>query len=248
MKRPELISSPENPKYKIWKSLLQSKGIKKNLKALLSGKTLVHEYFKKNFEQSFEILYTSDQGIPVNLGPQTKAFEIDKLLFKELDIVGSNYPLLCVPTPEIKAYQPMNKPGLNVFLPLGDPKNLGGALRNCLAFNVDEVILLSEAAHPFHPQAIKSSSGAVFNLNLSRGPSIKDINIKNLFILDKAGKNLNKIDWPEETNILVGEEGMGLPEDLKEKCKLISIPISEKIESLNANQALGITLYQKSIS
>ncbi|MFM8841557.1 MAG: TrmH family RNA methyltransferase, partial [Actinomycetota bacterium] len=44
--------------------------------------------------------------------------------------------------------------------------------------------------------------------------------------------------------IVVGSEGKGLSRLVKEKCDLLlSIPISSKVESLNASVAVSIALY-----
>jgi RNA methyltransferase, TrmH family len=243
MKNYKEITSSENAQFKSWKDLLNSKGIKKQKKALIQGKSIVHEYFKSFFDHDIEILFTKNHGVPANLGPKTKSFLLDSQLFDQLNITGVDYPMLSVPTPEITSYD-SNSNGLQVFLPLGDPKNLGAALRNCLAFGASSVILLQEASNPFHPQAIKASSGACFHLNLFKGPSILDLQDKNIFCLDSNGTPLQKVKWPKDPKILVGEEGQGLPASLKEKNQIVSIETSNKIESLNANQALGIVLYE----
>lgn len=241
------ITSFDNKTFKTWKELLTSKGIKKNNRALVQGKIVVHEYFKNFYDTDIEILFTKDHGFPGNLGPKTRAFLLSDELFQELNVTGVAYPMLCVPIKEIKPMpESLNEPA-QVYLPLGDPKNLGGAIRNCLAFGVETVVLLKEAAHPFHPQAIKASSGACFQLQLWNGPETKDLNIKNLHVLDGSGQATHKIKWPNPLHLLVGEEGQGPPENILKKATAVSIPISSKIESLNANQALGIALYEISV-
>ncbi len=242
------IASLENPTYKAWKELLHSKGIKKQQRALVQGKLIVHEYFKNFFTQNIEILFTEDQGYPGNLGPNTKAYKLSKELFAELNVTGVDYPMLCVTTPEILTWDPLSQPeGSAIFLPLGDPKNLGGALRNALAFEVENVVLMQESANPFHPQAIKASSGACFYVSLFKGPNTKELNLKNLFILEAEGQPAHTLKWPQDFKLLVGEEGQGPPAHLLTSASLVSIPISKKIESLNANQALGIALYEANL-
>ena len=240
------ITSSDNKTFKSWKDLLHSKGIKKNGRALIQGKIIVHEYFKNFFEEDIEILFTEDQGYPGNLGPKTKAYKLSQELFNELNITGVDYPMLSVPTPEILDWSE-SLSGSTVFLPLGDPKNLGGALRNALAFGVENSVLLQEAANPFHPHAIKASSGACFYMKLYKGPETKNLNIKSLLVLDANGQPAHTLKWSQDFKLLVGEEGQGPPENILKTATVVSIPISTKIESLNANQALGIALYEASI-
>lgn len=255
MKNFKEITSSENQTFKSWKELLNSRGIKKQKKAIIQGKIIVHEYFKSFFETEIEILFTKEHGFPANLGPKTKSYLLSHELFNELNVCGVDYPMLCVPTPEIQNFEEHfnfeTKIGTHVLLPLGDPKNLGGAIRNSLAFNADSVVLLKESANPFHPLSIKASSGACFHIKLYNGPETKDLNQvlkkEKLFILDGDGIPAHQTKWPEKVFLLLGEEGQGPPENLKNTGHLISIPISNKIESLNANQALGIALYERSI-
>ncbi len=243
------ILSAENKSFKGWKELTSSRGIKKRQRALVQGKILVHEYFKDFYFEDIEIIFTADQGYPANLGPKTKSFKLSKALFNELNTTGVDYPMLCVPVPRIKNLEvTLLKEKPCVYLPLGDPKNLGGALRNALAFGVENVVLLEEAANPFHPQAIKASSGACFHLNLFKGPKAEDLDPKSLYVLDSGGKMAHTINWPNNFKILVGEEGQGPPKQILQNAKPVSIPISSKIESLNASQALGIVLYEASLN
>ncbi len=245
MKKFESIESPQNAKFKTWCSLKTTKGIKKTGKALVAGKTLVSEMHKHFYDQPLEILFTEKMGIPVNLGPHTKAYQLSETLFNELDPLGLHFPLLVVPTPEIPTLELNPTPkGLQVLLPLGDPKNLGAAIRNCLAFGVTDIVLLKEAAHPYHFASIKASSGAVFKVRLQAGPSIQELTKSNsLFCLDGHGQSLVDFEWPGNLYLLVGEEGPGVPDSLKDHKQTLSIPIDENIESLNAHQALGIALY-----
>ncbi len=262
MKNFKEISSFDNSTYKSWKELLSSKGIKKQQKALIQGKIIVHEYFKNFFNTDIEILFSKEHGFPANLSPNTKTFLLTPELFNELNISGVDYPMLCVPIPEIKSFKDdfnfetieiksLKNKNTHVFLPLGDPKNLGGAIRNCLAFGADSAILLKESANPFHPLSIKASSGACFYLKLFNGPETKDLNLtlkdQTLFVLDASGTPAHEVKWPDTLFLLVGEEGQGPPENIKQNSHIISIPISDKIESLNANQALGIALYERFI-
>lgn len=245
MKKFEVIESPQNAKFKTWYNLKTTKGIKKTGKAIVAGKALVSELHRHFYDEPLEILFTETMGLPVNLGPQSKAYQLSEKLFSELDPLGLHFPILIVPIPEIPKVT-LNEPpkGVQVLLPLGDPKNLGAAIRNCLAFGIQDVVLLQEAAHPFHHASIKASSGAVFKVNLKSGPSVLDLKpSESLFCLDGGGQNLIEFKWPKSLSLLVGEEGPGIPEHLRDHKQTLSIPIVSHLESLNAHQALGIALY-----
>jgi TrmH family RNA methyltransferase len=170
-------------------------------------------------------------------------------LFRELDFLGAGSPLLVVRVPEIPAWSPeaTGLRGLTVVLPLSDPENLGAALRSCAAFGVDRIVLLAEAAHPFHPRALRSSAGQAWRTPLFRGPSLSRLLADRrasqvpLFALDLHGEDLSALPVVNDLMLLVGEEGPGVPKDLD--CRRLRIPMRSEVESLNAGVALGIALY-----
>ena len=102
------------------------------------------------------------------------------------------------------------------------------------------MILLQEAAHPFLPQTIRSSSGAVFHTCFLLGPSIYKLQ-KPLLALALDGVPLTKFIWPREARLLIGEEGLGLPSSLSQTP--ICIKTTKEIDSLNVGVATGIALH-----
>lgn len=245
MKKSELIESRRNARFKEWNSLKSARGLKKHGKTIIAGKSLVTELHQHLYDEPLEILFTEKTGLPLTPGPHSRAFMLSDALFKEIDPLGLSFPLLIAPFEEPQFNpQAESEEGLQVLLPFGDPKNVGAAIRNCLAFGVSKIILLKEAAHPYHFASIKASSGAVFKASLEYGPSIHDLRKSpSLFCLDSEGQNLIDFKWPANISLLVGEEGPGIPDALRDPEHSLSIPIQSNIESLNAHQALGIALY-----
>jgi RNA methyltransferase, TrmH family len=231
------ISSPTNAVYKQFLSLLESKGLKKENLFLLSGKDLVQEFLKKpNLKISSEIIAPGRNALS-----SAKSFALAKPLFEEIDVLGTKENILVLEQPEYANWSGTGT-GLTVFLPLGDPGNLGALLRSCEAFGVSQVVLLAEAAHPFLPKAVKASAGSVLRLKLFKGPSIHKLESKNLMVLDMQGTALKKISWPKNPQLLVGEEGPGIPSSLAQSAQKIKIEIFG-VESLNATVAASIALY-----
>ena len=57
------------------------------------------------------------------------------------------------------------------------------------------------------------------------------------------GENLKKTDMTGNIAVVIGSEGKGISQKMKENCDfLISIPLYGKIDSLNASVAAGIIL------
>lgn len=227
------IESQKNEHFKKLKSLLTSKGIKKEGLCLVSGKYILPE-LETHKGQSLHHLESYEPDVLLS-----------KDLFNELSPLKTSEPLWVMPTPQMEKANLESAPqGLEVLLPVGDPKNLGALIRTCLAFEVQKIILLEESAHPFLPQSIKASAGSVFKAPLFKGPSVQDLKGTCLYSLDKEGNPLKKMGLQNRNiRLLLGEEG-GLPAGLE--AQKISIPISDQVESLNVNSCLSIVLYELS--
>ncbi len=158
---------------------------------------------------------------------------------------GTASPLLLVRIDEISEWHASEglQKGCTLFVPFQDPENVGAVIRTAVAFGVSSIILLAEAANPYHPKAIRASGGIVFRANLFEGPSIKDLP-EDLPIrpLSKEGESISNFPFPESFGLLPGMEGPGLPERLRQRG--LSIPIRPEVESLNAVVAAAIALFE----
>ena len=61
--------------------------------------------------------------------------------------------------------------GCTLFVPFQDPENVGAVIRSAAAFGVARVVLLREAAHPFHPRSSRAAGPALFQVPLQVGPA-----------------------------------------------------------------------------
>jgi len=237
------ISSPSNEKLKAWLKLSDSKAIKKSRQFLFHDFELLEEVFsqKTSLNSNFLGLITSERSDFPKLYQNQPVYRLKKELFSKLDLFQLNSPIGIFEYqkfPEFEYSPTISSP--EIFLPLGDPLNLGASLRNILAFNFQKVILLKESAHPFHPKSLYASRGAGLFLDLKSGPSIQDLDF-DILALDRGGENLHQFEWPKNFRLLLGEEGPGVPK-LK-NLKKIEVPIGPLTESLNAMAALSIALY-----
>lgn len=242
----KFISSESNPQFKVWQQLAESKGIKKHQLCLVSGRKLVPELLHSRADHVHALLFSEEhQETPLFLADppaSSQKFSLQKNLFKQLDLMGTRAPLLIMRLPQVEAWRAQDVPqGLELFIALGDPANLGAVLRSAEAFDAQRVILLSEAASPFLPKSIRASAGAIFRLPLFHGPSIADLNGE-FIVLDKTGTTLNEFRFPKNARLLLGEEGQGIPAQLKGAQK-VTIPMAQDTESLNAVVAASIVLY-----
>jgi len=244
--RTRRISSANNSHIKRWLSLLEKKGIKKHGQCLVSGKKIILETLSHHPTLCRELLYSpKTQDLP-ELPSHVVTFELEDTLFQKIDTIGTSFPLLICRPPKVFSADLSAPPkGLEVLCPLGNPMNLGTVIRSCSAFGVQKLILLKEAANPFHPKAIRASSGTVFTQPLFEGPEIQDLTdhelSKWIMSLDLKGRNLSTWQWPQHVRLLVGEEGLGLPNTKFQQT--LMIPQTSAVNSLNAAMAASIALF-----
>lgn len=237
------IDSPSNDIFKELTQLVTSKGIRKQKKCLVSGEKILRELVKKLPEDAFFIFHSENHELFERYSNR-QALVLRKDLFAELDVVGTNAPLLCTDTPHLPNWDSSASPQETELLcALGDPNNLGAILRSARAFGVRKVVLLSECANPFLPKVTKSSSGCNFLMTFENGPSIEELfNVSHLVALDMKGTPLSEWKSSPPQRLLFGQEGLGVPCNLK--CERVSIPMSNDVESLNAAISASILLYE----
>ncbi len=250
----QIITSDSNEKLKLFKSLLTSKGIKEHKKFIFSGEKLIEEYFSQNLMRfkTTCLIFDKDEW-PSFLDKIPAEKEIQKIVvpssaFKDLDVVGTHRPLLVLEYKdfEIKNLQ-VNPIDLELICPLGDPRNLGALVRSAVGLGVHEIILTQESAHPYLPQSVKSSAGAILYANFKK----TDFRINQIpvvgenFALDLTGKNISSVKWPSNLRLWVGEEGPGLTLNpaQEETLQKISIPI-QRVESLNAMVSSTLAIWE----
>ena len=243
------ISSSTNKLYKIFISLIGSKGIKEQNLCLVSGEKIIAEILKTNTKNVKYLLFNERNHDDISLKynrfiNDIKTVILSNNLFNKLDIYGTKNILAIVEPPSMEQWNGEILSGTNLIIPFQNPSNIGAVIRSAAAFDIDQIVLLKEAASPFLPKSIRAAGSAIFYINLMAGPSILDlVQNKNIIILDSAGEELSKVSFPKNTMLLAGLEGQGIP-DTFGKHRHISIKINPVVESLNATVAVSIAAYK----
>jgi 23S rRNA (guanosine2251-2'-O)-methyltransferase len=131
-----------------------------------------------------------------------------------------------------------------------DPHNLGACLRNADAFGAQAVIVPKDRAVGLNATVAKAASGAAETVpliavtNLAR--TLAELKKRDVWVLgaDERGERLFEADVTGAIAWVLGAEGRGLRRLTREACdRLIAIPLSGAVESLNVSVAAGICLY-----
>jgi len=241
------ISSASNRSFKELKSLLNSRGIKHHERAIVSGSKVVSELVHMHPEIIEGWIMTSKGDTPTENFPlNITCYRIKSNLFNELDVYGTRYSLLLVKVSEFLIFPEHDIPVEAVLLvPFQDPANVGAVIRSAVAFGVKGIVVLKEAAHPFHPKSIRASGTQAFKVTFMKGPSIAELGdiSRPIVALSSDGVDINNFVFPKRFALLPGVEGPGIPESVKPDYK-VSIPMKPCVESLNATVATSIFLYE----
>jgi 16S rRNA (guanine527-N7)-methyltransferase len=238
------IISAANPTFHRCRELLAGPGIRKHGEAILAGSRNRAEVLSRFPERVLGWL--TDPHGPAPPHATTPWLRLKAPLFKVLDVAGTHAPLLLVSVPTIPPWSDDDPwpDGCTLFVPFQDPENVGAVIRSAAAFGAARVVLLREAAHPFHPRSSRAAGPAVFQVPLLQGPRLEDLHVQNvpLIALDTTGPELSETPFPERFGLVVGVEGPGLPDHLRQGARR-RIAMQPGVESLNAAAAAAIALY-----
>ena len=130
-----------------------------------------------------------------------------------------------------------------------DPGNMGTILRSAVAFNFDTVVLSKDTVDLYNPKVVRSTKGMMFNVNVivrdlpSFLSEVDDYMRYGTDVVD--GVNIKKEDIPSKVVIVIGNEGNGISDEVKEYCKKnIYIGMNNNCESLNAGVSASIIMYE----
>ena len=193
-----------------------------------------------------EIIYTitSDK----NLKSFPNICVVSEKMLSSLATTKTNQSIICVC--KIKKYDLSSVGNCLILDNLQDPGNVGTLVRSALAFNFNDIYLVG-GADPYSEKVIRSSAGTILKarLHICDFETMKQNKkqIANSFIVaDMDGENINKIKLNKnKVAVIVGNEGQGVSDEfLNIADTKISIPMTSKVESLNAGVA-GSIIMQK---
>lgn len=129
-----------------------------------------------------------------------------------------------------------------------DPGNMGSIIRAMVAFGIDTLCLTDHCVDPFHPKSVSSSVGTISQVKIFHESHwsdwIKKAKLPLLILDPLAPLAIQEIKISEKFILVCGSEGRGIQSKLITERSItpVSIPISNKVESLNAAMSIGIAL------
>ena len=135
---------------------------------------------------------------------------------------------------------------------LEDPHNLGAIIRTCEAASVDAIIIPKRRGVEINSTVMKVSAGALNNISIvevsSLAQTIDKLKDYGYWVYGtdmEDSVNYTEVKYDRKTCLIIGSEGFGISKLVRDKCDfVIRIPMTGKINSLNASVAAGIVIYE----
>jgi tRNA G18 (ribose-2'-O)-methylase SpoU len=136
---------------------------------------------------------------------------------------------------------------------LSNAENIGLLMRNCVAFGVQALLVGETCASAFLRRTVRNSMGAIFKLPVLESPNLA----QTLHELRARGvrciaahphtdkKVLSQADFAGDCCVVFGSEGHGISTQVLAACdEAVTIPMANKIDSLNVSAAAAVFLYE----
>ena len=206
----------------------------------IEGKDIVLEAYKNSCLKELYVLEGNyvDIDIPITY----VSYDVMKKI-SDMESISEYYGV-CY---KKKEYTVGNK--IIVLDNIQDPGNLGTIIRSAVAFNFDTVVLSNGTVDLYNPKVIRSTKGMLFNINIVRKnleEFLGNLDGYTIYGTDViGGSNIRDIDIDLKMALVIGNEGRGISDSIKELCnKFIYIDMNNDCESLNASVAASILMYE----
>ena len=253
-----MITSSQNSKLKLVRALMGRPKERREADAFVAeGVRLVEEAVVSNWGFRFALYddSLSERGMSQVENLKSRGVECDEIspdLMKSLSDTEASQGLLAVLN-----YSPLSIPYPLDFLlipdQIRDPGNLGTLIRSAAAAGVQAALLPPETTDAFAPKVLRAGMGAPFRLpiiamtwdeiyQLAGSASHPRLQV---YLADMDGPSCWETDLRAPLVLIVGSEAEGASDDARKLAtRKISIPMSGKVESLNAGMAGSVLMFE----
>jgi TrmH family RNA methyltransferase len=251
-----MITSTDNPKVKLARSLHERRGRERQGLCLVEGARLIHDAMRAGRTPALVLFQESARRLPGSrslleglAGGHAPVWELTPEAFATVsDTTTSQGILAIVPIPAPQA--PLHPTLILVLDRVRDPGNLGTILRSAAAAGVELVMLVQGSADPWSPKALRAGMGAQFRVALRSGVRWSEVAALaagcGVWAADAGGDAIyDQVNWVQPSALIVGGETEGLSTEAVDLAVgRLAIPMSNEVESLNAAMAATVLLFE----
>jgi len=148
--------------------------------------------------------------------------------------------------------EPNKDTGILLLDEIEDPHNFGAILRTAAASGMDAVIVPKHRQAPVSAAVFKTSAGTAGRIPIVRAVNLNQAILKlkdNKFWIAGLDMNGDSLLWEQTFDVpmafVIGNEGRGMRQKTSEHCDLLlSIPMYNGVESLNASVSAALVCYE----
>ena len=215
---------------------------------LVYGKNILYEVDKKKIKKAYisrndYITYLKENSIKYEIVDKSRLDKMVKGVHQGivLDIFDYNYYTM----------DDLEGDFVVILDHLTDPHNFGAIRRTCESKNIKSIIIPKDRSVLVNDTVYKTSEGAIDNVKIIMVTNIinaiNKLKEQNYFVYcaDMDGVDYRKVDYAPKKVLVIGSEGIGISNAVKKNSDVVvAIPMSGKINSLNASVSAGILIYR----
>jgi TrmH family RNA methyltransferase len=253
-----LISSRDNPQYKLLRQLASSsQARRKQAKTLLDGVHLCQAWLQHRGQPELCVVGESASSHPevANIVKECTALGADCVvlpdaLFAPLSLVEQGVALLfVVGTPTNTPLASLEQSCVLIDA-VQDPGNLGSILRSSAAAGIKQVICSEGSVFAWSPKVLRAGMGAHFQIDIVEHADLEQLisaSTVPVYATDShAQKTIYQVNLTQPCAWLFGNEGQGIsPALLLSVTERLAIPQQAGVESLNVAAAAAVCLFEQ---
>lgn len=231
-------------------------GIRPLLEAIRSGETIEKIIIQKDlqgdlFRELNQALKTVEK-IPVQMVPKEALNKLSKQNHQGIIAFISPIKFVSVEKKVMELNEAGEKPFVLVLDHITDVRNFGAMTRSAEAMGVNLIVIPVKGSARINAEAIKSSTGAIFNIPFARESNLIDVidllkalGIKIISATEKGQLDIQDSDLTGPLALVMGSEDKGITKSILKRSDMrVRIPLTGKTASLNVSVATGILLYE----
>lgn len=253
-----MITSTANEKIKHVTMLVRNaKARRKEGLFVVEGERISREIPKDMLEECFVTKEYLSQNNPDDICPEVSPTLVSSEVFKKMSDTMSPQGILCVcRTRQMTLGDLLDERAdkdlkLLVLEGIQDPGNLGTMVRTAEGAGFDGIIADNNTVDVYNPKVTRSTMGSLFRMPViytddlpGAVDRLKSSAVTVYAAHLKGKRSYRSQEYGNRIAFLVGNEGSGLSEEISRKADiLVRIPMSGRLESLNAAVAAAILMY-----
>jgi RNA methyltransferase, TrmH family len=247
-----MLTSLQNPRVKLARQLQQRREAReRELLFVAEGTRLTDDFLRAGMLARFAFVSASPAAQQwMRDHAQVECLVVNDAVMREISLETTPPGVVVVFQMPATPPASIDDSGLILILDgLRDPGNLGACLRVAAGADCRRVLLAPGSVDPFNPKVVRGGMGAHARLTVASldWDAIRAAcQGRAVWAADAGGaRRYDQVAWAEPNALIIGGEASGIsPEAHSLASGVVSIPLANNVESLNAAVACGVILFE----